>query len=112
MKSRRGLKLLRTEDQLLSVLGHGPARLVVESDFDGNIFVCDGYDVIARVHPKSAAATLLDRASAEDRGGDLAAWEALPLRYGPCCGMWVLPTHPDAPTLPMFVQGGAHASVV
>jgi len=98
-------KFVRTERELLDTLAAAPGCRIVESDWNGHLLILDGDQVVARIADDSDAASLLDRASSLDHAGDYAAWAACPLRYGPCCSQWVLPTHPDAPGAPAFYKG-------
>lgn len=92
-------RVIHSEGDLLAALA-SPTCCVWESEEDGRLYVWDGGQLIGRVHERSPAATMLDRAEAADHDGDDATWSALPLRYGPAPGQWVPLGHVDAPQSP------------
>jgi hypothetical protein len=73
-----------------------------------NLAVCDCADgdparptrVIALIDDMGPARELLNKAYDADIAGDISAWTALPLRYGPYCSTWVLSEHPQTPKEP------------
>ena len=74
----------------------------------GDIAVCDCANgdparptgPIAWIDDTGSARELLNKAYDAAIAGDIAAWAALPLRYGPYCSTWVLSEHPQTPTKP------------
>jgi len=97
---------------MLALLREAPRRrvvsyLVLPDGFEGPC-VCEfpgdalqgNARVVAIIGEGGTARPVLDQAYEADLAKDGPAWEALPLRYGPHCSMWVLPDHPETPTVP------------
>jgi hypothetical protein len=89
-----------SEQDLIAMLSAAPSETLVDGDSFEEIYVVRRGDVLAEVAEGSPAADLLYRASQADIDGDLATWQALPLRYGPWCGTWCYLSHPLAPAAP------------
>lgn len=96
------------EAELLTLLREGPTLRAVCYPDDESPAVCECKNgnpaapsrVVAWIADKGSASDLLSRAQDADCAEDAAAWQSLPLRYGPFCSTWVLPEHPAAPSKP------------
>src|SRR4051812_6136924 len=99
---------IANDAELLALLREAPAVRAVAYPDNKNPAVCECRDgdpgrphrVLARVSDTGSARKLLTHCQDADIEGDVAAWAALPLRYGPYCSTWVLPEHPRAPSKP------------
>ena len=98
-----------TEQELLSSLREAASRRVVAYAWDGEeqypaVIECaegapdfETGELVAWINPDSEAAQLLFRALDARCENNLEVFSALPVRYGPFCSTWVLPSHPLAP---------------
>ena len=102
-------KTISSAAELLAILGENRTRRAVgdaRKSSDGDLYPAaieyptDAPRGVGRflgwIKAGSEAGMLLDAAYRADVGYDPPAWAALPLRYGPYCSTWVLPSHPKA----------------
>lgn len=98
--------------EMLALLREAPRRrvvsyLVLPDGFEGPC-VCEfpgetlqgNARVVAVIKEGGTACPILDQAYEADLAKNRLAWDALPVRYGPHCSMWVLPDHAEAPAGP------------
>jgi hypothetical protein len=103
------MKIITDAEELLALLRENPARRAVELRHDEDRpavreYKGDGFKrgcFLAMIEEDGTANELLYRAYNASFDGEAETWARLPLRYGPFCGTWVLPEHPEALQKPL-----------